>query len=249
LAANAVTVRLTDATGPKGTNVTSYFTITNYTSLGIGSMTIGIFYDSAFLQYAGSTLGPVLNNTNEFFDVTDNGNGLLTVQYSDTEGAALPDSPSASAQKLFSVTFTVRNDAVLPSSPLNMQGLITPAAGNVLQFDSLALPPTAGIGTITVGPAPDIDGDGVPDTSDNCILLANANQRDTNGDGYGNLCDPDFNNNGVVDSQDGALLKVAFGSSAFPDRDLNGNGIVDSNDGARLKARFGQSPGPSGLVP
>ncbi len=97
--------------------------------------------------------------------------------------------------------------------------------------------------------APDTDGDGVPDSLDNCRLLANANQRDTNGDGYGNLCDPDFNNNGVVDSQDGALLKVAFGSSAFPDRDLNGNGIVDSNDGARLKARFGQPPGPSGLVP
>jgi hypothetical protein len=97
--------------------------------------------------------------------------------------------------------------------------------------------------------APDSDGDGIADTLDNCILVSNANQRDTNGDGYGNICDPDFNNNGIVDSQDGALLRNAFGSPAFPDRDLNGNGLVDSNDGARLRARFGQPPGPSGLHP
>ncbi len=95
----------------------------------------------------------------------------------------------------------------------------------------------------------DNDNDGVLDTVDNCLGLSNADQRDTNADGYGNICDPDFNNNGIVDSQDGALLKAAFGSSAFPDRDLNGNGIVDSNDGARLKARFGKAPGPSGLRP
>jgi len=95
----------------------------------------------------------------------------------------------------------------------------------------------------------DTDNDGVFDSLDNCILLANANQRDTNGDGYGNRCDPDFNNNRIVDSQDGALLKAAFGSTAFPDRDLNGNGIVDSQDGAILKSFFGKPPGPSGLRP
>jgi len=106
----------------------------------------------------------------------------------------------------------------------------------------------AGIRTL-YGVAPDTDGDGVVDSLDNCKLLTNANQRDTNGDGYGNACDPDFNGNGIVDSQDGALLKARFGSSVHPDQDLNGNGIVDSQDGARLKAKFGQPPGPSGLVP
>ncbi len=95
----------------------------------------------------------------------------------------------------------------------------------------------------------DADGDGVGDACDNCRAAANADQRDTNGDAYGNRCDADFNNNGIVDSQDGALLKAAFGSAAFPDRDLNGNGIVDSQDGALLKARFGLAPGPSALVP
>jgi hypothetical protein len=97
--------------------------------------------------------------------------------------------------------------------------------------------------------AVDTDGDGVIDSLDNCTLLSNANQRDTNADGYGNRCDPDFNNNGITDSQDGAMLKAAFGSPGFPDRDLNGNGIVDSQDGAILKSFFGKKPGPSGLRP
>ncbi|MBL8199876.1 MAG: hypothetical protein JNK40_02800 [Chromatiales bacterium] len=104
---------------------------------------------------------------------------------------------------------------------------------------------------------PDADGDGAPDERDNCRAVANGpvlrdaggnSQLDTNGDGYGNRCDADFNNNGVVDSQDGALLRVAFGSAGYPDRDLNGNGIVDSQDGALLRVAFGQPPGPSGLV-
>ncbi len=95
----------------------------------------------------------------------------------------------------------------------------------------------------------DGEGDGVADGFDNCTLVANPTQLDTDRDGYGNICDADFNRNGIVDSQDGALLKSRFGSSAYPDQDLNGNGIVDSNDGARLKANFGRPPGPSGLVP
>lgn len=102
---------------------------------------------------------------------------------------------------------------------------------------------------INLAPPADADGDGIPDTADNCRLVANPDQRDTNGDLYGNLCDADFNNNGLVDSQDGALLKANFGATTAPDLDLNGNGIVDSQDGTILKSAFGQPPGPSGLVP
>ena len=97
-------------------------------------------------------------------------------------------------------------------------------------------------------PVSDVDGDSVADALDNCSRVANLDQRDTNGDGYGNLCDADFNNNGIVDSGDGALLKAAFGQRS-PDFDMNGNGIVDSNDAQMTKVRFGQAPGPSGLRP
>ena len=37
---------------------------------------------------------------------------------------------------------------------------------------------------------PDDDGDGVLDTTDNCALVANANQADTDGDRIGDACDP-----------------------------------------------------------
>jgi uncharacterized repeat protein (TIGR03806 family) len=92
--------------------------------------------------------------------------------------------------------------------------------------------------------AADRDADGVADSLDNCTLFPNAGQLDANGDGIGNRCDPDFNDNLLVDSQDASLLRAAFGSSAFPDRDLNGNGIVDSQDGAQTRAWFGRMPGP-----
>jgi hypothetical protein len=112
-------------------------------------------------------------------------------------------------------------------------------AGNAEELQSL---------TLGVAAPSDVDGDGVLDPVDNCVTMTNADQRDTNGDGFGNRCDPDFNNNGITDSQDGALLKAVFGQAGFPDRDLNGNGIVDSQDGAILKSYFGKPPGPRGAA-
>lgn len=38
--------------------------------------------------------------------------------------------------------------------------------------------------------APDDDGDGVPDTNDNCPAVANADQADADEDGVGDACDP-----------------------------------------------------------
>ena len=35
----------------------------------------------------------------------------------------------------------------------------------------------------------DIDGDGIPNTSDNCILVANPDQADDDADAIGTLCD------------------------------------------------------------
>jgi hypothetical protein len=39
------------------------------------------------------------------------------------------------------------------------------------------------------GPASDRDGDGVPDATDDCPMVADPDQRDEDGDGIGNLCD------------------------------------------------------------
>ncbi|MEM9566556.1 MAG: choice-of-anchor Q domain-containing protein, partial [Actinomycetota bacterium] len=51
---------------------------------------------------------------------------------------------------------------------------------------------TANEGAVYVfGSAPDADGDGVPDDSDNCPADANADQADQDSDGIGDACDPD----------------------------------------------------------
>lgn len=48
----------------------------------------------------------------------------------------------------------------------------------------------------------DDDNDGIPDTSDNCIITANADQLDTDSDGEGDACDTDDDNDGIPDSED-----------------------------------------------
>jgi hypothetical protein len=101
--------------------------------------------------------------------------------------------------------------------------------------------------TVTAAEPIDSDEDGVWDQADNCINVINPDQRDTDGDGYGNICDPDFDNNLIVNATDLAYFKTRF-FSTDPDADLNGDGIVNAGDLAILKAFFFKPPGPSGLV-
>ena len=101
--------------------------------------------------------------------------------------------------------------------------------------------------------ATDTDSDGVLDDADNCILVANGPndpdaggnvQLDTDGDGYGNICDPDFDNSGVVNAADLAYMKTQFFTNDA-DADLDGSGVVNAADLAILKTMFFQPPGPS----
>ena len=55
--------------------------------------------------------------------------------------------------------------------------------------------------------ARDHDLDDVPDAKDNCPHDPNPDQRDTNGDGLGNLCDPDFDDDGLVETSWGAISR------------------------------------------
>ncbi|MCH8132724.1 MAG: hypothetical protein IIA30_09260, partial [Myxococcales bacterium] len=65
--------------------------------------------------------------------------------------------------------------------------------------------------------------------------------------GYGNACDADFNNDGVVGIPDFALLSAQFGSTTGGSADFNGDTIVGIPDFAALSGMFGSPPGPSGL--
>ncbi len=94
----------------------------------------------------------------------------------------------------------------------------------------------------------DEDNDLVPDINDNCQLTANGDQRDSNGDGFGNLCDADLNNDGIVNFLDISLLGNLF-LSTDADADLNGDGVVNFLDVSIIGNAFLTEPGPSGVAP
>ncbi len=81
----------------------------------------------------------------------------------------------------------------------------------------------------------DSDNDSILDIDDNCIFIANTDQKDADGDGVGDLCEPtiyiyDSDNDGFSDLVDNCPL------IANPDqKDSNGNGIGDSCDGSAPK--------------
>ena len=81
----------------------------------------------------------------------------------------------------------------------------------------------------------DTDDDGIADGVDNCPLTANANQRDTDGDGLGSLCDADLDNDGVVNLRDYGMFRQRFGT-ADPDADFNGSGLVTNSDFAIFRS-------------
>lgn len=93
----------------------------------------------------------------------------------------------------------------------------------------------------------DSDGDLLLDGCDNCIGAANHDQRDSNGDGYGNACDPDLNGDGMVDLADFLEFIPLYGTNA-PEADFNGNGAVDLADYLVLKGYYGSPPGPSAVA-
>ena len=94
------------------------------------------------------------------------------------------------------------------------------------------------------GIAADLDGDGVLDNLDNCKLMANTNQVDADSDGYGNICDADLDNNGIVNIDDYFILATAF-FTPDPIADLNVDGIVNIDDYFILATAFFTAPGPS----
>jgi gliding motility-associated-like protein len=66
----------------------------------------------------------------------------------------------------------------------------------------------------------DTDGDGVIDTEDNCVDIANGDQSDIDGDGLGDVCDDDIDGDGVLNANDNCP------ENANPDQtDIDGDGI------------------------
>jgi uncharacterized protein (TIGR03790 family) len=102
----------------------------------------------------------------------------------------------------------------------------------------------------------DSDGDGQVDWRDNCRLVPNPRQRDTDEDGYGNFCDADVNADGRTTTSWGetfprskrgdveAIALTARDGLYHPDHDLDGDNKVNERDVSIAQLLLFRPPGP-----
>ncbi len=97
------------------------------------------------------------------------------------------------------------------------------------------------------------DGDLVPDPTDNATFMKNDDQRDTDGDGYGNVVDADLGNDVFVLLDDLALPRAQIGGMVPGDdtgptahAHLDGDGFVLLTDLAIFRSLVGGPPGAIG---
>jgi hypothetical protein len=83
--------------------------------------------------------------------------------------------------------------------------------------------------------AADQDGDGVSDDLDNCVFVANADQKNNDDDEVGDLCDNDDDNDGIVDTLDGDPF-TPDGTNLVLETDSDDDGLKNDADNCELVA-------------
>jgi hypothetical protein len=171
---------------------------------------------------------------------------VFTTDYVDPAPLSAPDRVQLDVVQdisgdLLNYRIELPNDEQIQINPPQVESLVNVDVPNIAPTvvpatAPISMPtvvvPTALPTVVPTVAAPDVDGDGVVDTQDNCPLIANPGQQNADGDGLGDACDDDGDNDGIPDAVDNC---PALANSAQLDTDLDGQGNAcdsdDDNDG------------------
>jgi hypothetical protein len=232
-----------DITSSAGPSVS--FEIVLHTSgiSGLGNFGFNIYYDSAELTWkpAQSVLGSIPSplTAGLFGNPVEN-----TPGYIENISAALSPPNAGSA--------TVSGDLTIATLVFDVKTGVADGQPDIW-FDTQTKGTSFSIngGTVEMSAMPvivsaDADNDGIPDSSDNCSQTPNPGQQDTDGDGYGNACDADLDNNNLVEANDYTILGECWlhdqNSSDWMSKcrhaDFDSNNLVEANDYTILGQRW-----------
>lgn len=124
-----------------------------------------------------------------------------------------------------------------------------------LMAGGIALLATLGLSFAAfAGPSQDQDTDGVYDVLDNCLTVPNGPPQDcdTDNDGYGNMCDGDFDQDNFTFAGDFDIWFNDFSTTSYDGgtgTDMDCDGYVFATDFDLWFPQFSttSTPGPSGL--
>ncbi|MEM7292457.1 MAG: Ig-like domain-containing protein, partial [Pseudomonadota bacterium] len=156
--------------------------------------------EDATVSFTVRSVNDPPSGVDDTFQVMDGSmNNVLNVLANDTD---VDIATNSDMLEITSVTAASVGTVTLSGAGPNNTLLYTPPASFTTNatfgytFEDLAGAPASA--NVTVTP-PDDDTDGVPNASDNCPNDANADQADFDGDGMGDECDLDDDNDGISD--------------------------------------------------